>query len=63
MDYSDKFENINEVFTLTSAQLKEKGIPAMNRRYLLRVRELMRRGLLTFEYLARRTKTEKIREK
>ncbi len=35
--------------------MKEKGIPIKQRKYLLRVRELMRRGLITFDFLARRT--------
>ena len=35
--------------------MKEKGIPVKQRKYLLRVRELIRRGLITFEFLARRT--------
>ena len=35
--------------------LKEKGLPVRQRKYLLRIKELMRRGLITFEYLSRRT--------
>ena len=35
--------------------MKEKGIPIKQRKYILRIKELMRRGLITFEFLARRT--------
>jgi hypothetical protein len=35
--------------------MKKKGVPCRQRKYLLRHIELMRRGLLTFEYLSRRT--------
>lgn len=34
---------------------KAKGIPAKVRKYLLRIREELRRGVLTFDYLERRT--------
>jgi len=43
--------------------MKVKGIPPKNRKHILRVIELLRRGILTFEYLARRTITDKIRDK
>lgn len=35
--------------------MKEKGIPTKQRKYILRIRQLMRRGIITFEYLNRRT--------
>lgn len=34
--------------------MKKKGVPVKQRKYLLRIRHMMKRGLLTFEYLSRR---------
>ena len=62
-EYSDKFETIEEVFNLDSKEMKVKGIPTVQRKYILRCRELLRRGMLTFEYLNRRTCLEKVRDK
>ncbi len=62
-EYADKFENIQEVFNLDSKEMKQKGIPTVQRKYILRCRELLRRGVLTFEYLNRRTCLEKVRDK
>ena len=62
-EYADKFENINELFTLDSHQMKAKGVPVVQRKYILRCRELLRRGVLTFEYLNRRTCLDKVRDK
>jgi hypothetical protein len=43
--HSSKFTSWNELFTLSSPQLKEMGIePARSRRYLLRWREKFRKG-------------------
>ena len=61
-EYADKFENINEVFDLSSQQMKEKGVPTVQRKYILRCRELLRRGQLTFEYLNRRTCLDRCRK-
>ena len=60
-EYADKFETTDELFDLTSYQMKERGVPVVNRKYILRCRELLRRGLLTFEYLNRRTCLDKCR--
>ena len=38
--------------------MKEKGVPARIRRWILNIREKLRRGVLTFEYLERRTTLE-----
>ena len=62
-EYADKFETIDEVFKLDSKELKAKGIPIVQRKYIMHCRELLRRGLLTFEYLNRRTCLEKVRDK
>ena len=35
--------------------MKKKGVPTKQRKYLLRVKEDLKRGILTFEYLERRT--------
>ena len=40
----------------------EKGIPVKNRKYFLRIVDLMKRGLLTFEYLERRTAVKPCRK-
>ena len=61
-EYADKFEDINEVFNLSSQQMKEKGVPTVQRKYILRCRELLRRGRLTFEYLNRRTCLDRCRK-
>ena len=72
-EYADKFETIDEVFTFDGRQMREKGVPPVQRKYILRksithssnlgCRELLRRGVLTFEYLSRRTCLEKVRDK
>ena len=61
-EYADKFEHIDEIFNLTSLQMKEKGVPTVQRKYILRCRELLRRGNLTFEYLSRRTCLDRCRK-
>jgi len=35
--------------------MKKKGVPTKHRKYLLRIKEDLKRGILTFEYLERRT--------
>jgi hypothetical protein len=35
--------------------MKKKGVPTKHRKYLLRLKEDLKRGILTFEYLERRT--------
>ena len=62
-EYADKFETIDELFNLTSRELRAKGLPTVQRKYLLHCREMLRRGVLTFEYLSRRTCLEKVRDK
>ena len=39
--------------------MKEKGIPAKIRKYILSMREELRRGIMTFEYLEKRTALDK----
>jgi hypothetical protein len=34
--------------------MKKKGVKTKQRKYILRVRHLLHRGILTFEYLSRR---------
>ena len=62
-EYADKFETIDEIFNFTSREMREKGVPPVQRKYLMRCREQLRRGILTFEYLGRRTCLEKVRDK
>ena len=61
-EYADKFETTDEFFDLSSREMRERGVPTRQRKYILRQRELLRRGLLTFEYLSRRTVLDKIRD-
>ena len=61
-EYAEKFETMEEVLTATSNNIKHRGVPTVQRKYLLRCRELLRRGLLTFEYLNRRTCLDKCRK-
>ena len=61
-EYADKFETMDEVMNVSSKEMKERGIPTIQRKYILRCRELLRRGLLTFEYLSRRTCLDKCRK-
>lgn len=35
--------------------MKKKGVPPKIRKHVMRMREELRRGVLTFEYLERRT--------
>ena len=39
--------------------MKGKGVPVQQRKYILHIVELMRRGVITFDYLSRRTVVEK----
>ena len=61
-EIADKFESIDEVFDLTSKEMKDRGIPTIQRKYILRCREMLRRGVLTFEYLSRRTVLSNVRK-
>lgn len=63
MDHADKFESVKEVFESDNTEsLNSKGVPCRQRKYLLRHIELMRRGILTFEYLSRRTAVKPCRK-
>lgn len=42
--------------------MKVKGVPIKQRKYLLRTIHLLRRGLLTFEYIQSRTVTKPVRK-
>ena len=62
-DIADKFETIDQIFTYNSEKMKyELGIPCRQRKYILRCVEQLRAGFLTFEYLDRRTVTERCRD-
>ena len=54
-EFAEKFESLEEVFHLNRLEMKKRGVPTAQRKYILRCREMMRRGLRTFEYLSRRT--------
>ena len=62
-EYAEKFETMEQVFNLDRYAMKELGIPTIQRKYIMRMRELLRRGHLTFEYLSRRTCLDKVRDK
>ena len=58
---AEKFENIQEIFSMNGPKMKERGVPIHQRKYILRCVELLRRGLLTFEYLNRRTELDPVK--
>ena len=35
-EYHDKFESIDEVFNLTSREMRVKGVPTVQRKYIMR---------------------------
>ena len=45
---------------LKKEEMKTKGIPIKQRKYILRIREFMRRGLITFEFLSKRTSVKPV---
>jgi hypothetical protein len=59
-EHSDKFEKLSDLFEMNSEKLKEKGLPVKQRKYLLRMVHMMRRGLITFDFLKARTNTKTI---
>ena len=76
-EISEKFESIDEVFTLTRVsyfftiqiivvalqeEMKERGVPVVQRKYIMRCREQLKQGVLTFEYLSRRTCLDRCRD-
>eukprot|EP01017_Pseudomicrothorax_dubius_P034104 TRINITY_DN4634_c0_g1_i1.p1 TRINITY_DN4634_c0_g1~~TRINITY_DN4634_c0_g1_i1.p1 ORF type:complete len:138 (+),score=32.94 TRINITY_DN4634_c0_g1_i1:93-506(+) len=54
-EYADKFEDLKAVFDMKTDELKEKGVPPQPRKHLRRYIEQLRRGVLTWEFLERRT--------
>ena len=54
-EYADKFESVQEIFNCKRWELKGKGIPIRQRKYIVKVTEYFRRGALTFEMLKKRT--------
>ena len=60
-EYADKFETMKDVMEMDSLKMKLQGVPTVQRKYILRCREQLRRGILTFEYLSRRTCLEKVK--
>ena len=63
MNVSSNFESLNEIFNNSySEYYKEKGVPVKQRKYILRIINLLRRGLLTFEYIERRQHTAPVRK-
>lgn len=61
--FSENFPSVKEIFdNSNTVYLKKKELPIKQRKYLLRCINLMRRGLLTFEYLESRKHTEPVRK-
>ena len=42
--------------------MKKMGVPVKQRKYIFRCREQLKAGVLTFEYLKRRTVLDRIRD-
>lgn len=61
-EYADKFEKLEQVFAANKFQLKERGLPPRTRKYLRRVIELLRRGVITFDSLQKRTAVSVVKE-
>ena len=61
-EHADKFETLEEVFTATSREMKAKEIPVRQRKYILRMKEMLRCGQLNFDYLSKRTHVKPCRE-
>lgn len=62
-EHNSKFETIKELLDNSNTEyLNKKGLPTKQRKYLLRNLEFMRRGLLSFEYLEKRTCTAPCRK-
>jgi hypothetical protein len=54
-EFAEKFESVQEIFDCKRWELKGKGIPPRARRYILKVTEYFRQGVMTFEQLEKRT--------
>lgn len=54
-EYAEKFETVQEIFDSKRWELKGKGIPPRARRYILKVTEYFRQGVMTFEQLEKRS--------
>lgn len=58
-EHADKFESLDQVIESDGLALKEKGVPTRQRRYILRITEMLRRGVLSFELLDTRSTVKK----
>ena len=54
-EYADKFETVDEVLGSKKWDFKKIGVPPAERRHIMWVTELLRRGVMSFEVLSRRT--------
>lgn len=59
-EFADKFESVQEIFDCKRWELKGKGVPIRQRKYILKVTEYFRRGALTFEMLEKRTAAARV---
>lgn len=61
-EYAEKFEKLEQVFAANKYQLKERGLPPRKRKYLKWVVELLRRGVISFDSLEKRTAVSVVKE-
>lgn len=54
-EFHEKFETVQEIIDSKRWELKGKGIPPRQRKYILRITEYLRRGVLNFDMLEKRT--------
>ena len=61
-EYAEKFETLEEIFSMNKYEMKAKGVPPHQRRYIFRVKNMLRQGVLTFDYLGKRTCLDRVRD-
>lgn len=59
-EFADKFETVQDIFDSKRWELKGKGIPIRQRKYILKITEYFRKGVLSFELLEKRTAAPRI---
>lgn len=63
-EFHENFSDLKEIMAITPYQMRKykKKVPCQQRRYILRCRNQLKKGILTFEYLNRRTCLDKVRD-
>ena len=59
-EYAEKFETVQEIFDSKRWELKQKGIKPRARKYIQKVTEYFRQGVMTFEQLEKRTAAPRV---